>query len=103
MKSARLELCAALFRDPSIVLGTLTHEVRGAYSIAPHAHEDILQFDLLVGCRGRALVGEQWHELAEVSAMVCSPRVVHGYELERRGPVPCRVYHLKLKYSGKIA
>ncbi len=29
--------------------------------------------------------------------MVCPPGVVHGYELERRGPEPCRVYHLKLR------
>jgi AraC-like DNA-binding protein len=98
-----LELCASLFRDPSMVVGTLTHEVRGAYCISPHEHADLLQFDLLVGCRGRAMVGEQWHELAEVSAMVCMPGVVHGYELERRGPAPCRVYHLKLKYAEKTA
>jgi AraC-like DNA-binding protein len=105
MKSiaARLELCAQLFCDPAMVVGTLTHEVRGAYCIAPHSHADLLQFDLLVGCRGRAMVGEHWHELAEVSAMVCMPGVVHGYELERRGPSPCRVYHLKLKYAGKTA
>jgi AraC-like DNA-binding protein len=99
----RMELCAGLFGDPSRVVGTLTHEVRGAYIIAPHTHADLLQFDLLVGCRGRAIVGQQWHELHEVSAMVCPPGVVHGYELERRGPVPCRVYHLKLKYAGKTS
>jgi AraC-like DNA-binding protein len=95
--SDRLALCAQLFEDPSRVVGTLTHEVRGAYSIAPHAHDDLLQFDLLVGCSGRALVGEQWHSLREVSAMVSGPRVSHGYELERRGPAPCRVYHLKIR------
>jgi AraC family transcriptional activator of pobA len=95
--SARLDLCARLFTDPSRVVGTLTHEVRGAYSIAPHHHDDLLQFDLLVGCRGRALIGNDWHPLAGVSAMVCPPGVSHGYELERRGPVPCRVYHLKLR------
>jgi AraC-like DNA-binding protein len=105
MKTAdgRLELCARLFQDPACVVGTLTHEVRGAYIIAPHHHRDLLQFDLLVGCRGRAIVGNEWHPLNEVSAMVCPAGVVHGYELERRGPVPCRVYHLKLKYTGKTA
>lgn len=95
--NARLQLCAQLFADPSRVVGTLTHEVRGAYIIAPHTHEDLLQFDLLVGCRGRAFVGNSWHPLSDVSAMVCAAGVPHGYELERRGPVPCRVYHLKLR------
>ena len=95
--SARLELCRRLFADPSMVVGTLTHEVRGAYSIAPHAHDDLLQFDLLVGCRGVAFVGNLWHSLSDVSAMVCPPGVPHGYELERRGPLACRVYHIKLR------
>ena len=95
--SARQKLCAELFADPSRVVGTLTHEVRGAYSIAPHTHADLLQFDLLVGCQGRAIVGKTWYELKEVSTMVCGPGVIHGYELERRGPTPCRVYHLKLR------
>ena len=102
-RSARLALCASLFADPDRVVGTLTHEVRGAYSIAPHEHADLLQFDLLVGCHGRALVGDRWHQLSEVSAMVCSPGVTHGYELERRGPVPCRVYHLKLRARSDSA
>jgi AraC-like DNA-binding protein len=94
---ARLELCSRLFADPAIVVGTLTHEVRGAYSIAPHLHDDLLQFDLLVGCRGTAFVGNLWHVLSDVSAMVCPPGIPHGYELVRRGPMPCRVYHLKLR------
>jgi len=99
-RSGRLELCAQLFTDPSRVVGTLTHEVRGAYIIAPHSHEDLLQFDLLVDCHGRAMVGNTWHQLSDVSVMVCSPGVLHGYELERRGPAPCRVYHLKLRADG---
>jgi AraC-like DNA-binding protein len=94
---ARLNLCAQLFADPSMVVGTLTHEVRGAYCIAPHTHDDLLQFDLLVGCRGVAFVGNLWHSLSDVSAMVCPPGTPHGYELQRRGPMPCRVYHLKLR------
>jgi AraC-like DNA-binding protein len=98
--AARLDLCSRLFSDPSRVVGTLTHEVRGAYCIAPHLHDDLLQFDLLVGCRGRALIGEARHSLAGVSAMVCPPGVTHGYELERRGPVPCRVYHMKLRVDA---
>ena len=98
---ARMDLCARLFQEPSRVVGTLTHEVRGAYCIAPHQHSDLLQFDLLIGCRGRALVGETWHALAGVSAMVCPPGTTHGYELERQGPVPCRVYHLKLRIDRR--
>jgi AraC-like DNA-binding protein len=98
--SARLALCAQLFTDPSRVVGTLTHEVRGAYTINPHAHVDLLQFDLLVGCQGRAIVGDRWHDLKEVSAMVCAPGVIHGYELQRRGPAPCRVYHVKIRTDG---
>jgi AraC-like DNA-binding protein len=97
--NARLKLCAALFADPSRVVGTLTHEVRGGYNITPHAHDDLLQFDLLVDCRGRAIVGQDWHELSDVSVMVCPPGITHGYELQRRGPMPCRVYHLKLRAS----
>ena len=33
--AARLELCARLFHEPSIVVGTLTHEVRWQNAIVP--------------------------------------------------------------------
>jgi AraC-like DNA-binding protein len=99
----RRQLCAMLFNDPSMLAETITHEIRGSFSIARHVHDDRLQFDLIVGCRGTAFVGDNHQSLCGVSTMFALPGEPHGYELKRTGPAVCRVYHVKLKCDGQLA
>jgi len=93
----RRRLCARLFADPSMLGQSITHEIRGSFAIATHAHSDLLQFDLIIGCRGTAFVGENRQNLSDVTAMFALPGESHGYELRRTGPAVCRVYHVKLR------
>ena len=91
-----------LFADPSMLAETVTHEIRGSFTIAHHKHDDRLQFDLIVGCRGTAFVGQTRQELSNVTAVFALPGEPHGYDLRRPGPAVCRVYHVKLKCDASL-
>lgn len=91
-------LCASLFAEPHRLRATLTHRIEQRFIIAPHRHEGLLQFDLLVGCGGRAKMGDEWTDLQGVTAMVAGPGVEHGYRLEPiAGREPGRVYHFRME------
>ncbi len=95
-------LCASLFSEPSRIEQSLTHPVDGPWSIAPHAHDNLLQFDLLEHCAGRAMVGDQWSDLSGTTAMVALPGQSHGYELEPQPDheAPGRVYHIRFRIDA---
>jgi len=95
-EAAVRDLAAHLFDDPTRLEQTLTHEITDRFTIAPHAHEGILQFDLLVGLQGRAWVGKRAFNIVGNTAMVARPGETHGYELTP-GEATCRVYHFKLR------
>lgn len=90
------DLCARLFAEPGRLLTTLRHGVQGTFSIEPHTHPDLLQLDLLIGCRGRAWSESQWVEVRGVTALVAYPNETHGYELigETAG---AQVYLVKMR------
>lgn len=89
------ELCGRLFAQPQRLAQTLTHQVKQKFVIAPHAHDDVLQFDLIVGCTGRAYHRGGWTDIHATTALVAYPGDEHGYELHPGQP-PSRVYHVKL-------
>lgn len=89
-------LCRRLFEDPTRLTQTLTHQVTRPFNIAPHEHERTLQFDLILGCGGRAFAGGAWQRIKRVTALVSHPGQPHGYELVP-GDQPSRVYHIKMK------
>lgn len=90
------DLCSRLFAQPHRLAQTLTHQVERPFPIALHAHATLLQFDLIVGCGGRALVGGRSVALHGTTAMVSYPGDPHGYEL-LPGGAPSRVYHVKIE------
>lgn len=90
------ELCSHLFADPARLVQTLTHQIEARFEIAPHTHDDVLQFDLLVGCAGRVWAQGRSHAIAGTTALVSPPGDTHGYTLEP-GDGPSRVYHFKLR------
>ena len=100
-------VAASVFADPSRLRATLTHRVVERFDIAPHRHDDVLQFDLLVGCGGRAKVDDTWHELSGVTTLLAPPGSEHGYRLEPeageeggKGVEAGRVYHVRLAVEG---
>jgi len=98
-------LCAGLFASPERIEQSLTHPVDGPWEIAPHAHENLLQFDLLESCAGRAMIDGQWTALSGTTAMVALPGQMHGYELlpdEDQGAAG-RVYHIRFGIETSLA
>ena len=99
-------VAAAVFADPSRLRATLTHRVVERFDIAPHRHDDVLQFDLLVNCGGRAKVDDAWHELSGVTTLLAPPGSEHGYRLEPEAGVDGeggeggRVYHVRVAVGG---
>lgn len=94
--AALRDLCAALFAEPQRLNQTLTHQVKQRFVIAPHTHADVLQFDLLIGCTGRAFHDGAWTDIHGTTALVAYPGDEHGYELLPGHP-PSRVYHVRVR------
>ncbi len=94
-------LCGLLFGDPTRLTQTLTHQVTRPFTIAPHEHEGLLQFDLILGCRGRAYASRRWHDVHGTTALASYPGDPHGYELLPGDP-PSRVFHLKLRLDEPL-
>jgi AraC-like DNA-binding protein len=94
--AALRDLCGRLFAQPQRLAQTLTHRVTQRFVISPHAHDDVLQLDLIAGCTGRASLGGRWHAISGTTALVSYPGDEHGYELDPGAP-PARVYHVKLR------
>jgi AraC-like DNA-binding protein len=93
--AARRDLAARLLAEPARLEDALTHTVEQAFHVAPHAHDDQLQLDLICGCSGTAWIDGQRHKLRDVTVMLVWPGQSHGYEL-LPGQSPSRVYLLKI-------
>ena len=74
-------VCTSLFADTGCVESVLAHRVADRVAIEPHAHDDLLQFDLIDGCAGEVTLGERCQAVAGVTLMVARPGVRHGYVL----------------------
>ncbi len=94
--AALRDLCRRLFQSPRIITHTVSHQITQPFHFARHAHDNLLQFDLLIGCAGRAWCDGRWVALQGHSALVAYPRQEHGYDLEPGGGA-ARVYHLQLE------
>lgn len=93
---AVMDLCSRVFADPSLLDQTITHAVDGPFHFEPHAHDDLLQLDLIDGCDGRCWCDKHWHGVGGRVLLASHPKQDHGYEL-RPGRKPSRVYHLRLR------
>ena len=93
------DLCARLFAEPARLDQAVSHAVGQRLYIAPHAHRDLLQLDLVTGCDGQCLVAGRWRRVHDLTAMTTCPGEEHGYEL-----VPhdshARVYNIRLRVTG---
>jgi AraC family transcriptional regulator len=89
-------LCGAIFNDPSRITSTLSHQLTGRLVVEPHRHADLLQLDLIVGCRGRVTIEEQDTPVQGITLMSAYPGQRHGYTLEPDRPV-AEVWLIKIR------
>jgi len=97
-ESVKRSLCASLFTTPSIITHALSHEITGRFSIEPHEHEDLIQFDMIDGCVGDVFLIDRTYTITGTTLMVTYPTETHGYTLIPDRP-PSNVYHFKLRTS----
>jgi AraC-like DNA-binding protein len=77
-------------------LSVLRHDELGEpLRIAPHHHDDLIQFDLVRGCRGRVFSSGRWLRFDGDIALVAYRGETHGYSLEPAGD-HAAVYNLKI-------
>lgn len=85
-----------LFDDPSVVADCLSHEVTQTLSVPTHTHADLIQFDIIAGCGGEVVVGDQRVSVRGTTLMAACPGQPHGYTLVPGQP-PSEVWLVKLR------
>jgi AraC-like DNA-binding protein len=93
------KICAAVLREPLRVDQVRYHAISEPYQIRPHRHRDLMQFDLIRGCAGSAMVGAHAAEFEREAAIFVRPGVMHGYVL-RPVDSTAGVVNLRLRASG---
>lgn len=64
--------------------------------IAPHHHDNEIQFDLVRGCRGKVFTSGRWLRFDSDIALVAYPGETHGYTLEPTDATAA-VYNIKVE------
>jgi AraC-like DNA-binding protein len=80
-------LCADVFHAPARVVRAHWFPIRTVRRpIEPHAHDDILQFDMAIGCRGAWKFEQATRPIQGVTLSVFYPHEYHGYEINTARP-----------------
>ncbi|MEO1534160.1 MAG: AraC family transcriptional regulator [Planctomycetota bacterium] len=95
------ELGLEVLARPESLVSATSHPVEGAFQIAPHHHDGVLQFDLLFGCRGTLLFEDSWLRFEQDVGYIAYPGQVHGYSLEPRDS-DALVCHFRLRVSDDL-
>lgn len=88
-------LCAAIFADDAAIQHARAHHITGPFVVEPHAHDDLLQFDWMVGCRGVASIDEQRTGVEGHTFMLVAPRRPHAMSLAAAAP-DAKVFHVRV-------
>lgn len=88
-------LCASLFAGTKIE-HVRAHRITASFSVDEHVHDDLLQFDWIVSCRGRVSVGDRVKKVDGCTFLLAPPRVRHAMSLEPAGEEG-RVFHIRLR------
>jgi AraC family transcriptional regulator len=95
-ESAKRSICSLLFESPGCIADVLSHEVTGVLSIRPHTHADLIQFDVIAGCEGEVVLGDERYAVCRTTLMIAYPGQSHGYTL-RPGEPPSEVWLVKVQ------
>lgn len=95
-ESARRALCTMIFENPAVIADCLSHEVTHTLDVRTHSHVDLIQFDIIAGCRGQVVVADQVTAIHGTTLLVAYPGQPHGYTL-MPGEPPSEVWLVKLR------
>jgi AraC-like DNA-binding protein len=84
-EGAILDLCGRLFREPHRLFNAARLTDATALRSPPHAHDIVLQLDLIVRCDGTVMVGDDRRAVADTAAVAFLPGVNHCHQLTKRG------------------
>lgn len=93
-------LCASLFTGATIE-HVRAHRITAAFNVEAHRHEDLLQFDWGVNCRGVAIVAGARTNLDGCSFLLVPPMVDHAMTLEPGGD-EARVFHVRIRIEPAL-
>ncbi|HEV7298321.1 MAG TPA: AraC family transcriptional regulator [Tepidisphaeraceae bacterium] len=92
-----LTLFAKLIADPARLLKAHVFPAGSSHQMGLHAHDDLLQFDLALGCVGRWEVDGRAYEIHGDTAAVFYPHQVHRYDIWPRARGGGRVFSIKIR------
>lgn len=91
-------LCAALFRDGAQVEHVRAHRIAARFTVEPHAHDELVQFDWCVACRGSIAIDDDAHAIDGSSFQLVGPGVRHAMSVDAAtGSRDSRVYHVRIR------
>jgi AraC family transcriptional regulator len=94
-------LCASIFADATIQHAR-AHHITGPFVVESHAHDDLLQFDWMVGCRGVASIDGHRTNVDGCTFMLVAPRRPHAMALQSASP-DAKVFHVRIALPGDVA
>jgi AraC-like DNA-binding protein len=94
------DLCGALFSGAAIE-HVRAHRITSSFTVESHQHEDLVQFDWLVNCRGRIAVGGELTRAEGCTFLLVPPRVPHAMSLEPGGEEG-RVFHVRIRPDATL-
>jgi AraC-like DNA-binding protein len=98
-ESAR-SLCGALFAG-TVIEHVRAHRITANFSVESHQHEDLIQFDWFVNCRGKIRVGDEVTRAEGCTFQLVPPRVPHAMSLEPSGEEG-RVFHVRIRPDATL-
>ena len=93
-------LCASIFADAAIEHAR-AHHITGPFVVEPHAHDDLLQFDWMVGCRGVVSIDGRNSGVDGCTFMLVAPRRQHGMALQAASP-DAKVFHVRIRLPADV-
>jgi AraC-like DNA-binding protein len=93
-------LCRALFAGATIE-HVRAHRITAPFNVSLHQHDDQLQFDWVVQCRGTAMMGKEKVVVEPNSFLLAGPGLTHAMSLEKLSH-ESRVYHVRIKLPGPL-
>lgn len=88
-------LCGALFVG-AVIEHVRAHRITSNFTVESHQHEDLIQFDWLVNCRGRITVEDQVTRADGCTFQLVPPRMAHAMSLEPTNEEG-RVFHVRIR------
>lgn len=88
-------MCGALFSGATIE-HVRAHRIMAAFTVEPHQHDDLVQFDWLVNCRGQVTMGQSVTRIEACTFQLVPARVSHAMSLEPASDEG-RVYHVRIR------